>query len=323
MISPLDRFKKPKQAIKPFLRAENANLLFAEQVVEALGLRLEVVQGRHVELENGMRGTYRGKRLIWCHKDGTGIGDNCALAMAVTGLAFRDSLELLLGYAAANPVDYAPAPSGRRVLRVPGTSAEDAQSGREYLRGRGVSDEALSAAEACRMLRYEHGAVLFVGYDEEGNPKSATRRGYLPTDPTPKRDLAGTDKSWPALIRGEIDEVWVVEGGVDALALMTLRPNNYPTLIVSGGVHVTSWLENPSVIGRLTCHRRCVVAGEREKDTETQTRTDEQRRKLVARLQQLVPEISLWMPPAGRKDLGEMLSGAVTPEGLKSDTEGN
>ena len=39
------------------------------------------------------------------------------------------------------------------------------------------------------------------------------------------------------------------------------------------------------------------------------------------RLQAYVPEVTLWMPPAGRKDLGEMLSSGATLDSMKNDTE--
>lgn len=307
----LARFKKRKEPPKPFLRAESANVLFAEQVADALGLGL-TVQGQHVELANGMRGTYHGPRLVWCHKDGTGIGDNCALAIAVAGVPFRDALELLLGYAAANPLDYAPAPTARKVLRVPGTSADAEQSGREYLRGRGISDAALATAEACGMLRHIPGAVLFIGFDGK-QPKSATRRGYGPVDPMPKRDLAGTDKAWPAILLGSLDTVWVVEGGVDALALHTLYPLDPPTVIVTGGAGCKAWLEQPHIVDRLERAQLVMVATEREKDGDTQAQTDTQHQAQAESIRRYCAEVVIWNPPPGIKDLAEMLAGAATP----------
>lgn len=309
MPSPLDRFKRPKQPPKAFLRAEDANALSAEAVAAALGLGLKQ-QGKHCELENGIRGTDRG-RWVWCHKDGTGIGDNCELAQVVAGVPFRQALELLLSADVPTPRPVAPrAPAA--VLTLPSGTHQDRQAGRAYLQGRGVSEAALDAAESGGMLCYCDGGVLFVGRDADGTPRSATRRGYLPTDPRPKRDLAGTDKSWPAYVPGQPGELWVVEGGVDALALMTLHGCSHPSILVTGGVHVMSWLENPRVVTRLSKCWRCTVAGEREKDPATQARTDEQRQKLIARLQRHVPEVTLWSPPAGRKDLGEMLASGAT-----------
>ena len=203
----------------------------------------------------------------------------------------------------------------RKVLRVPYTSAEDEQSGREYLRSRGISNTALSIAEKCGMLRYEHGAVLFVGCDEASQPRSVTRRGYLPDDPMPKRDLAGTDKSWPAFIPGLSSELWIVEGGADALALITLRPFNYPNVLVSGGVHVTSWLDNPAVQQKVRNAAEVVVASEWEKDEATQAKTDAQRQKLAQRLEKLVPgvKVELWMPREDHKDIADMLLSSVAP----------
>lgn len=311
MPSPLDRFKRPKQPRKPFLRAEDANALPAEVVAAALGLGIKS-QGRHCELENGIRGTDKGQRMVWCHKDSSPIGDNCALAQAVAGVPFRAALELLL----AGDVP-APRPVATRaptaVLRLPEGTEAHRQAGRAYLSARGVSSAALDAAEDCGMLCYCPGGVLFVGRDADGQPRSATRRGYLPTDPRPKRDLSGTDKSWPAYVPGQPGELWVVEGGVDALALMTLHPCSYPSIIITGGVHVMSWLDNAHVQGRLERLWRCTVAGEWEKDQETQARTAAQRKKLMERLREHVPEVKTWMPPAGRKDLGEMLTSVAAP----------
>lgn len=311
MPSPLDRFRRPKQPPKPFLTAEDANALDADTVAAALGLGLKR-QGKHYELENGMRGTDHAGRMVWCHKDGSGIGDNCALAQTVAGVPFRAALELLLSEGVPTPRPAAErAPTA--ALRLPEGTEAHRQAGRAYLVGRGVAPAALDAAERCGMLCYATGAVLFVGRDADGTPRSATRRGYLPTDPTPKRDLAGTDKSWPAYIPGQPNELWIVEGGVDALALMARHPCSYPSIIITGGVHVTSWLENPRVVARLGKLWRCTVAGEHEKNAETQQRTDAQRQKLVARLRVHVPDVNIWTPPAGVKDLGEMLTSVAAP----------
>lgn len=119
-MSIMDRFKRRKTPPQAFLRADDANALNAESVAAALGLSVSL-QGRHVELENGIRGTYQTDKLVWCFKDGTGIGDNCALVMTVANLAFREALELLLGLSAPlQPVKYVPPePKELRVPRAP------------------------------------------------------------------------------------------------------------------------------------------------------------------------------------------------------------
>lgn len=158
------------------------------------------------------------------------------------------------------------------------------------------------------MLSYTTGAVLFVGVDAEQKPRSVTRRGYTANDTTPKRDLAGSDKAYPPVVPGCAGEVWVVEGGLDALALLTKHGVAAPNVIVTGGVNVTRWLENPDICGILSKAWRCTVAGENEKNAKVQQENDEQRLALIAQLKQHVPDVALWMPPDGVKDLGELLT---------------
>lgn len=309
MADPLDRFKKRKAApATAWLSADDANALDADIVGAVLGVAV-CHQGRHLELANGIRGTNKDGHLVWCNQDGTGIGDNLALVQHVTGLTFRPALELLMGESAARPkaATLRPIPT----LRLPGEAGRDA--GRAYLAGRGIRPEALATAEACGMLRYCQGAVLFVGYDDTGKPRSATRRGYLTDDVAPKRDLAGSDKAWPAIIKGSDEStVWIVEGGADALALFTIHPYSSPSVIVTGGINVVSWLENPIAVGLIARACRVVIAGEREKDAETQRKTDALREKLRARLAAHRPDVSIWVPPTGTKDLAESLTSAVT-----------
>jgi len=304
MTSCLDRFKRPKQPPKPWLTAEAANALDAESVAAALGLGIEQ-QGKHYECtETGIRGTEKDGRMVWCDKDGAGIGDTWALAQYVTGLPFRESLELLLGKSAPRPAAQS-APKRPRHLRMPRGTEADRKAGRAYLVGRGIAPAAMDAAEACGMLRYVACAVLFVGYDGR-QPKSATRRGYMAGDPMPKRDLSGSDKRYPAIIPGDPDTVWIVEGGADALAVLSLYLH-VPTVIVSGGAGCRGFLGMQHVQTRLERAQTVMVATEREKDSETQTRTDAQHQEQAALARAWCADVRLWTPPDGCKDLAAQL----------------
>lgn len=299
----LNHFKKTRNARKalPMLSSEDANGLDANTVALALGLSIKH-QGRHVELSNGIRGTNK-RRMVWCQRDGTGIGDNIALAQHVLGLGFRPALELLLGQPTAIVV--AP-PAQTSHLRLPRSNEADKHAGRRYLASRGIADSAMDAAVCCGMLRYIPGAVLFVGYDGR-RPMSATRRGYLPDDKTPKRDLAGSNKTFPPILPGSLDMVWIVEGGVDALALHTLSDDHRPTVIVSGGAGCRSWLEQEHIQILLKQAAAVTVACEREKDAETQVRTDALHRLQAECIQTYCPGVSLWQPPPGVKDVADLL----------------
>lgn len=299
----LDHFKKRHHTSPARLPVEVARGLDAEAVAHHLGLQIHR-QGRHVELANGMRGTDKGGRMVWCHRDGTGIGDNLALVQAVLGLRFKPALECLAGQAAMPVTPRVSAPPRR--LRLPRGAEADRIAGRAYLYSRHIAPSALDTAEACGMLRYIPGAVLFVGYDGD-QPRSATRRGYLSADPVPKRDLAGSDKAYPPILPGCPETVWVVEGGADALALHTLYPDNPPTVIVSGGSGCMAWIEQSHIQILLAAAFSVIVARDRESNAETQARTDAQHLRQVDWLRALTDDVRLWLPPPGIKDLADLL----------------
>lgn len=296
----LQRFKKRKTP-EEWLSADDANALDADTVASALGLSIEH-QGKHCELSNGVRGTDRDGRMVWCAKDATGIGDNCALAQYVSGLDFRGALRLLVGDSAPLPV--VPASPKARVLTLPYSSPSARATGREYLFGRGVSADVLDAAEACGMLLYAPGAVLFVG--RAGTvPKSATRRGYLPEDIDPKRDLSGSDKAFPAILPGDVSEVWIVEGGTDALALQTMHQRR-PTVIVSGGSRVRHWIPQPHIQSLLKRAWTVVIACENERTADIQAKTDAEHMEQAKLIEPACNNVRFWRPPDGVKDLADL-----------------
>lgn len=159
------------------------------------------------------------------------------------------------------------------------------------------------------MLRYAPGAVLFVGYDSTGTVQAVTRRAIIADDPVQKRDLRGSDKSFPAILPGDPAKVWIVEGGTDALAVhtMALRHGKQPpTVIVSGGAGVRGFLERTEVQAILRQAERVVVATENERDPDTQARTDAAHQRQAKRVAEITgrPPM-LWRPPQGIKDLAE------------------
>lgn len=317
MPSPLDRFKRKKQEPKPWLQAIEAKQLAAEQVADALGIGYEL-QGRHIELDNGMRGTTKPDGVVWCEKNGAGIGDNLALAMAVTGKPFRAALELLLGYAESNPY-VPPANPSAGPLRLP--MQRDQEQGRAYLRSRGFSNQAIAAAEKSQMLRYTQGAVLFVGYRDD-RPMSVTRRSYRASDAVSKRDFKGSDKSCPPILIGNVQaHVWVVEGGADALALWTLYPvEKWPTVIVSGGSNCRAFIDQEHITPVLKAARRVTIGLEREKDEETQMKTRAQHEIQADLIRKHCDCVDFWEPPAGVKDLGERVLSDVAASPSSEDT---
>lgn len=281
-------------------------------------------EGRHASVRNRSgdevyRLTQTTGRWVWCDHYGQDGGDMIALVGEITpGLSFRDAVFALTGGAAlmqrvqapeSSPKFPPPEPSPAP-LTLPAFQPYQRSAGRAYLAGRGISPATLDAAEAAGMLRYAPGAVLFVGYDEAGQPRSATRR-MIDDDATPnKRDLRGSVKAFCPILPGDPQTVWIVEGGTDALAVQDAargQGKTPPTALASGGAGVRSFLERPAIQTLLRKAARVVIACENEKDAETQARTDAHHAQQRDRVCRIAPEaqVQLWRPPAGCKDMAQ------------------
>ena len=247
-------------------------------------------------------------RWLWCDRAGGAGGDTISLLQAIEpGLAFAEAVGRLCGGLAAPPrPPSAPSPDLPQIP-TPGPTARD--RGREYLRGRGISDESILHAEEGAFVRYADGAVFFVGYDLEGRARSATRRAIAPADPVQKRELRGSDKRYPAILLGDPLSVWLVEGGVDALALHDLarragRPP--PTAVVTGGAAVLAFFGQVEVQALLRQARRVVIAGELEKSPAAQERADAGHLRQAAGVEKISGHAPcIWKPKVG-KDLAEL-----------------
>jgi hypothetical protein len=272
-------------------------------------------EGRHLSVRSGGEEHYRITRKsdghwVTCDKTGNGIGDNIALVRDLEpALGFLEAVARL----AEGPVasrEPMPEPSRRtRPARLPQTRA-DRHAGRVYLRGRGVSSATLDHAERSGFLRYAKGGVLFVGRDVNGGARNVGKRLIAPgPDEQPKRDLAGSDKQYPLLLPGNPRVVWIVEGGVYALAARDLakrRGKAPPTVLVSGGATVRCFLDHPTVQTLLLHADSVVVVRDNEATEKKQAETDAAHDRQIARIRELRGNCGDWRPPAGVKDVAEL-----------------
>lgn len=284
--------------------------------LEAQGFEV-IKQGRHLSVRLHGDEAYRCTKQddghwVTCDKYENGIGDNIALVRELEpGTGYSEAVYRLAGAPSVTrtltrepaPVVHRPPPT------LPPQSEDDVVRGREYLRERGISHDTIRAAEQAGMLRYTGGAVLYVGYDEAGTARNATRRSLGESDPVPRRDLFGSDKRHPQCLRGARDTVMVVEGGADALAAIDLarrerRPE--PTVLVSGGANSRAWIDTPWVQAILRVAKKVIVALDREKSPEIQAKTDQAHGAQIERLQAVCRVVERWMPPAGSKDMAEL-----------------
>jgi hypothetical protein len=267
---------------------------------------------RHMSVRRGGDEVYRITKKhdgywLWCDIYGNAGGDNIDLVKEIESIdGFADAVYRFIS-APINPIHVHH--SVRKPPTMPLALGSQAP-GRKYLRGRGISQIVIEHAEQCNMLRYAPESVFFVGTDEAGKVQSATRRATDPSDDIQRRDLKGSDKRFPAILDGDPSSVWIVEGGVDALALHSIyqrRGDPLPTVIVSGGSNVSGFFESPHIQEILRSADRVTIAGETEKDEKTQTKTDAARGKQAERIVEITDaDVQLWTPkPESGKDLGE------------------
>ena len=143
-----------------------------------------------------------------------------------------------------------------------------------------------------------------------GVAQSVTKRATSPKAAFQQRDFRSSDKSWPAILPGDPRDVWIVEGGADALALQDLATRQgvpVPSVIVSGGANVLAFLERASVQKLLKQADRVTVAGKIKKSDKAQARADAGRQKQAERIKEITGRKVLrwWPEPEQGRDLAE------------------
>jgi len=299
---------------------QSARELDPTSYLEACGYSVKR-EGPHLSIRDNDDEVYRINQKpdghwLWCDRYGNHGGDNIDLVQEIEpSISFAEAVYRLAGEPMVNPQPRR-AQRKRQPPRLPAQAVANQLSGRAYLGNeRGISNDTLDHAEACGMLCYAEGGVLFVGYDNAGTVQNITRRAISPAEPVQKRDLRGSDKSFPPILSGSPDIIWVVEGGVDALALRDLykrRGEQPPTvlMLISGGANVRSFLERPAMQSILKQAKRVVIAHENEKDAATQQRTDAAHQKQVQRVAEITGRaVKSWKPkPDQGNDLADMNS---------------
>lgn len=263
-------------------------------------------------------------RYISCDRYQNGIGDNIALARDLEpGLSFPDAVYRLTGgQSMQEAVTHAEKPP-IAPPRLPRPSTADVAAGRKYLQGRGIDAQTLAEAEKAGFLRYAPGAVVYVGQDKEGKVRAATRRAVDPADPVQKRDFKGTNKYYPGILPGSPRKVVIVEGGADALAVHTMarrRNQEPPTVIVSGGSNVLSFLKNQETQRLLMQAETVTITTEREKNAQVQAEVDAARAKQIREIQSITrAPVSTLDPAPGCKDVSEQ--NQLETEKAKADNQ--
>ncbi|MFW5977210.1 MAG: hypothetical protein ACOCQQ_01735 [Candidatus Nanoarchaeia archaeon] len=257
-----------------------------------------------------------------------GIGDNIALMQFVAGLGFKAAISELIKVS-ANPALIAAGAvrnqyAKHKKIDIWENNAAKTKN-REYLNLlRKIDESTIKHAEKVGFIKHITSGPVFVGYDDKDNIRSGYLRivcverdknGVVKVDdkgnPLTKRDLTNTDKTYPPILPGSDEEVWIVEGGVDALAVQTLynkKGLTPPTVIVSGGSKTKKFLQNEKIVDLLKNTTNIFVAFENEKDANIQKDTDDDKEQKIKLIKKITEKnVYRWKPPSKKyKDVADL-----------------
>lgn len=262
------------------------------------------------------RSSFKEGKWLHCHNTGEGIGDNIALVREMEGCGFAEAVYSLHGSPEPSihrPRSVACEKRESKKPRLPRQTIEARQEGRAYLQQRGISQDTIKHAEQSGFLYHVGGGPTFVGRDEQNEARCVTKRLIEPQYNqesgkwVTKRDLVGTDKTYPPILAGNND-VWVVEGGADALAVRDLHERHGmepPTVLVSGGADVLKCFNSEYVQSLLKDADKVVVAYDNEKDPQTQAEKDRAHEKQADKIREFNGEVYKFQPDQKYKDMAE------------------
>lgn len=190
-----------------------------------------------------------------------------------------------------------------------------------YALSRGISQETLREAGEQSAIRADYRGIVFLGHDASGNVRSAETRFIkaekVGDETTTKMCYAGTDKTFPPILRGNDKDLHFVEGGFDALALRDLykrEGKEPPTTIITGGARTLKWQDNPEICNLIkgadhVCpwyDNELKANGEIDlkKQVDTQEAHDKQRDTIV-QIRGTSHGVEEMRPPAGIKDIAD------------------
>jgi hypothetical protein len=179
---------------------------------------------------------------------------------------------------------------------------------RKYLRKRGIDSYIINISEEIDFISYCSSGVLAFGYDDNRILRNITLRSIYPTAPRQKINLPGSSKYYPQVLKGVKETVVIVEGFIDALALWSFKHKtnkNLPTVIVSSGAGIKSFIENPSIQHIFKKADMVWICDENEIDEDTQKRTDNQHQQQLEKIAKLVGDerVRRFKLPNHHKDL--------------------
>ncbi len=151
--------------------------------------------------------------------------------MKETGYSFQNAVEELLSnsnYIGANVnssnnnTEYKKEEIKQKELILPEKNDNYKRVYAYLIKTRGIDQKILSKCMNEKKIYQDvKGNCVFIGYDENNEPKYCSKRGTNDSKPY-KRDESGSDKSYPFVMQGNSDTLIVCESPIDVLSHATL-----------------------------------------------------------------------------------------------------
>ena len=272
--------------------------------------------------KRGGREVYRcvfdpGGGYFWRHVNGTIIGDSITLVCREEQIGLRDAIDrlALVGWSGRDHHLPVTAPNQRisNGLRLPTDTEDTHRAGQRFLHDQGISGAIMNHAEAQGALSYAARAVVFVGYNEAFDVRSVTWLHYART-PVRKRIARGSDVSYPTVLHGDARLVWLVDEGLDGLALLTtLRAIGLPlpTVIVTNAAagRQVLWRQHVQIL--IKSAAMIFVVGARQTPTEPADQAKIRYHPLHALVRGLAKrycQMTFWWPDRGFRSIAEQVA---------------
>ena len=192
-----------------------------------------------------------GKGWVWYSQDIKGASAIDWLTK-VERMSFPEAMQALIGGSvpSISQLDITSSPQQPKELILPPKATTRYTNVYMYLtEHRGIAPEIVKQCFKDDIIyQDDHNNCVFIGYDENKQPKYASKRGTytFPGAKTYKRDCQGSDKTYGFVMQGSVaSHVYVFEAPIDALSHATL------TLEKSKGLgredYLTSWRKHTRI----------------------------------------------------------------------------
>lgn len=167
------------------------------------------------------------------------------------GMSFADAVQSLLGYT-VEPQQHSPPPrqvkaERKKEFELPEAN-EDMHRVYAYLiKQRHIAPEIISHFARAQTLYEdkEHHNVVFVGVDENGKPRQASKRSATTYGNSFRMTVGGSDTRYSFGHFGTSNRLYVFEAPIDLLSFITLYPDNWQehSYLALNGVYENSLLQ--------------------------------------------------------------------------------